>query len=58
MPDTTTLNGVIAIMRDVRLEVKTAMQGLEYDDPVNDSFEYIDSLTKVAIEKLGGEQCP
>jgi len=55
MPDTTTINGIISIMRDIRLEVKTAMRELEFDDPVNESFEYIDSLARVAVEKLKDE---
>lgn len=42
-------------MRDIRLEVKTAMRELEFDDPVNESFEYIDSLARVAVEKLKDE---
>ena len=55
MPDTTTLNGVIAILRDIRMEVKTATRDLEYDDQIIESFEYIDAMSKVAIEKLGDE---
>ena len=49
------MNDVIPILRDIVLEAKTISRNLEYDDPVVDSLQYIEDLTKRAIEKLGGK---
>ena len=49
------MSDVIPILRDVVLEAQTTSRWLEFDDPVVESFQYIEDMTKRAIEKLGGE---
>lgn len=49
------MSDVIPILRDIVLEAKTTSRNLEYDDPVVESLDYIETMTKCAIEKLGGE---
>lgn len=49
------MSDVIPILRDIVLEAKTTSRWLEFDDPVVDSLQYIEDMTKRAIEKLGGE---
>jgi hypothetical protein len=49
------MNNVIPILRDIVLEAQTTSRDLEFDDPVVESLDYIENMTKRAIEKLGGE---
>lgn len=49
------MNDVIPILRDIVLEAQTTSRHLEYDDPVVESLQYIEDMTKRAIEKLEGE---
>lgn len=49
------MSSAIDVLRDVILEAQTASRDLEYDDPVAGSFQYIEDMTKVAIEKLTKE---
>jgi hypothetical protein len=46
------MNDVIQILRDVVLEAQTTSRWLEFDDPVVESLQYIEDMTKRAIEKL------
>ena len=49
------MNDVIPILNDIVLEAQTTARDLEYDDPVITNLNFIESMTKRAIEKLGGE---
>lgn len=49
------MNDVIPILQDVVLEAQTTARWLEHGDMVIDSLEYIETMTKRAIEKLGEE---
>lgn len=46
------MNDVVPILRDIVLEAQTTSRWLEFDDPVVDSFRYIEDMTKRVIEKL------
>lgn len=46
------MNNVIPILLDIALEAKTVSRNLEFDDPVVESLDYIETMTKRAIEKL------
>ena len=55
MIDQATINGVISIIRDIRLEAQTTTRQLKRDDPVVDNLRFIEDIAKIAIEKLGGD---
>ena len=49
------MSDAILILRDIILEVQTTSKWLEHGDPVIDNLDYIETLAKSGIEKLGGE---
>ena len=55
MIDQATINGVVSILRDIRLEAQTTTRPLERDDPVVENLQFIEDIAKIAIEKLGGD---
>lgn len=47
------MSSVVDVLRDIIDEVQTASSTLEYDDPIIDSLQYVENMTKRAIEMLG-----
>jgi len=46
------MDNIKAILQDIILEAQTTSRWLEHGDIVIDSFEYIENLAKIAIEKI------
>lgn len=47
------MSTVTDVLRDVVLEAHTASAAIEYDDPLSDSLQYIEDMSRCAIEMLG-----